>query len=222
MTKQRWRATTCERQTPHVVLPSLHCCVCVSVWLTGSRHPSPSQRPLSLLLPSPSTAMTKKGRGDVGWPTTSTGSRDGRYTMPRVLNPNGKPDRRYNPFDSPSFGDWNPLTQGRSQYYTSQPVQPTPGVYEIATRIPHTAGRPNIVYAGLDSHLGSRGNDHGRCGPDNIADLMQRAGNQGLNTVIHYAQAANPNEARAQELYLLDGNYYSWNAQNNEGRFSGE
>lgn len=38
------------------------------------------------------------------------------------------------------------------------------------------AGRPAITYVGKDSNMGRRGNDHGRGGSDNIADLMQRCG----------------------------------------------
>ena len=39
---------------------------------------------------------------------------------------------------------------------------------------------------------------------------------------IRYARADDKLEARAQELYLLDKAYYSWNSQDNGGRFFGE
>lgn len=169
------------------------------------------------------TATGARKTSNVAWVLRADGQRDQRYTMPQVVRADGGRDQRYSTLQAPQFSAWNPLTQGRSQTYQSQPVQPgVPGVYEISTRQPGVVGRPNVQYAGMDSHLGRRGNDHGRGGSDNIADLVARAANQGLNTQIRYAQANSVAEARAQELYLLDQSLYSWNSQNNEGRFAGE
>lgn len=161
--------------------------------------------------------MSKK----IGYPVTKSGDRDMRYSMPCVLKNDGTADQRYNSFQKPEFGPQHVLTQGKSQYYNSVPVQDHPGVYLISTTN-GGPGRPEQQYVGKDAHLGSRVNDHGRGGGDNIADLMQRAGNQGKTVMVQMSNATSRDEARAQEIYLLDNAHYSWNSQDNDGRFHGE
>lgn len=164
-----------------------------------------------------------KTEKDVGWVQKKDGSIDKRFTMPQVLNQDKSRDMRFGLNEPPKFGSWNTLTEGNSKYYNSQPVSRGQfGTYQVGTAKPGRPGPKEQVYVGKDSNLGSRPNDHGRGGDDNISDLMNRAQNQGLNTYVRTAKAANGMEMRAQELYELGTAHFSWNNQDNGGRFHGE
>lgn len=66
-------------------------------------------------------------REDIGWVSRLDGERDQRYAMPQVLNFDGTRDRRFNLFQQPTFGQSEPLTFGRSQFYESSNVPNYPG-----------------------------------------------------------------------------------------------
>lgn len=166
-----------------------------------------------------STMANKK----VGFPKKKDGSPDMRFQMPQELKSDGTRDRRCNVFNKPEFGPPHILVQGQSQSYN--PVEEKkgqPGIYLLSTSIPGKPGPKEKQYIGKEKNSGERVNDHGRGGNDNLADLINRTQNQRKTVLSQTAPANSTKEARAQELYMLANSSYSWNSQNNGGRFAGE
>jgi hypothetical protein len=159
---------------------------------------------------------------DVDFPTKNDGTRDKRYTVPQVINQDGSPDQRYDKLQKPVFGEPHTLIEGDSKFYNPvEKKEGQPGTYILST----DAGKPGpkeAQYVGKEANSGSRCNDHGRGGEDNLSDLTNRAQKQGKDVIVQTADANSTLEERAQEKYLLDKSTYSWNDKDNDGRFAGD